>query len=265
MVKQDTITYQTYSAKPSILGTGAKYGINEMVETGVSMGLMQGRKVVVEGITKDIQNEFVKDMLQDGLSAGLGFFSNQAMQLQEKLLEKGYNSGLAVVATYYNKGLIKRKFQQKFGRGRKATMFAKFLGGNNNRAEESRLIADFVQMDIDSSASSHDTLARQGVLENQFVNETLQVQKEGVSADIARLQIDGMRDTFDMKVKTSSFFVTDKNLIKNMTGMSSVKDKHIKKLNSLSGSMVFEDSEGNYVGYAEAVTILMNGMGLHRA
>ena len=259
------LKYQTYSSKPSILATGTQYGVNEMVETGTSMGLQEGRKIVVSGITSGIENDFVKDMIQDGLGAGIGYFSGQIMQKQEKLLESSFNATRVLVGAWYSKSFIRDKFKSSFKKGRKASMFSKFLGSTDNKAEECRIINDFGKMDIDTSANANNPLTRQNVMQNKFQHDSLQVNKEGVNSSLAKLQIDGMRDTFEMKVKTSSFVADDKNLIRKMTGKTMVDSKDIDKLNSLSSSMVFQDSNGKWVGGNEAIVTLMNGLGIHRA
>lgn len=259
-------TFHSYSAKPSMLSTGAQYGVNEMVETGTSMGLQQGRQIIVTGVTKDLEDGFIKDVLQDGVNAGVGYLSGQAMQFQEQLLDKAFTQTRVMIGSWYaGRGALRDKFKEKFRKGRKATMFSKILGDNNDKVEECRLIADVGKMDIDTSSSSGNPLSRQNVIKNKFQHEALEVQKEGVSSSLAKLQIDGMRDTFEMKIRTSSFFNTDKKLIKAMTGLTSVTDKDIKKLNTLSNSQVFQDSEGNWIGGNEAMIVLMNGLGLHRA
>lgn len=254
--------YKSYTAKPSMLSTGVQYGLNEMVETGFSMGLQSGRKTVVDAVTSDIENDFLKDVLQDGLASGMGYFSGKLMQKQEDLLDTAFTKGVGLVGAWYTKSFIANKLRGL--KGRKLKLLSKFLSDTDTKAEECRLIADFVKMDIDTSANSHNPLARQNVWSSSLQNESFNVQKEGVASQLAKIQIDGMRDSFEMKIKTSSFFNTDKDLIRKMTGISTVTDKEIKKLNALSSSQVFQDSEGNWIGGNEAMISLMNGLGLHR-
>ncbi|MBD3843281.1 MAG: hypothetical protein IE909_15655 [Campylobacterales bacterium] len=257
--------YQTYSSKkPSILSTGIYYGVNEMAETAFSMGSMAGRRQIVEGLTSDIDNQFASEIIQDGLSAGLGYFTGQAMRFQDALLESAYNKTSArVVAWYSGRSFLKDKFRSL--KGRKKSLFSKFLGDNNKKVDECRLIADFGKMDIHSSVSSSDPKASHNLYEGRIKQESLEVQKEGVRSSMASLQVEGMKNTFDMKLKTSSFFNTDKDLIRKMTGLATVTDKEIKKLNSLSSSMVFQDSDGNWIGGNQAMIELLSSLRLHRA
>jgi len=256
--------YKTYSSKGvSTLGTGVGYGVNEMTETALSMGLNSQRRNVVEGVTNNIDNPFLNDVVQDGVSAGLGYLTGQAMQFQEYALSKSYKVGATAVIGWYSKSKIKGFLKGK--KGRKLGMISKFLGDNDKKAEECRLISDFVKMDIDTTANAHNPQAQHNKLEGRFKFESLEVQKEGVRSSLASLEIDGLRDTFEMKLKTSSFFNTDKSLIKKMTGMTTVTDKEIKKLNALSSSMVSQDSNGNWIGGNEASINLLNALGLHRA
>ncbi|OIO17822.1 MAG: hypothetical protein AUJ81_01100 [Helicobacteraceae bacterium CG1_02_36_14] len=120
-------------------------------------------------------------------------------------------------------------------------------------------------MNVDSIASSNNPQTHNATIQNKQQFENLQVNKEGVRSQLARLQTDGMRDTFEMKLKTSSFFNTDKTLISNMTGMLTVTDVDIKKLNSLSSSMVSQDSSGNWVGGNQAMIELLSALRLQRA
>jgi len=259
------IKYSTYSSKGiNALGTGAKYGVNEMTETAFSMGLNTGRRTVVEGITKDIENQFLNDIVQDGLSAGLGYFSGQAMQIQEDVLSSAFKSSATIVGAWYTKSLAKKTIMRGL-KGRKLGMLSKWLGSNDKKVEECRLIADFAKMDLDTTSNSQNPIAHQKRYESKYKHESLEVSKEGVRASLSKLQIDGMRDSFDMKIKTSSFFVTDKNLIKKMTGLQVVTDKDIKKLNALSRSMVVEDSNGNYIGGNQVMSELLSSLNLQRA
>jgi len=256
--------YKTYSSKGvSTLGTGVGYGINEMAETATSMGLQSQRRNLIEGISSNVDNEFLNDVIQDGVGAGLGYLTGQAMRLQEHVLESSFKRGSVAVVGWYGKSKLKDFLKGK--KGRKLSMISKFIGENDNKVEECRLISDFVKMDLDTTANAHNPLAKHNRLEGRLKYDTLEVQKEGVRSSLAKLQVDGMRDTFEMKIKTSSFFNTDKQLIKKMTGMTTVTDKEIKKLNALSSSMVSLDSEGNWIGGNEASISLLNALGLHRA
>ena len=258
------LKYTSYSSKGiNALGTGVGYGVNEMAETALSMGLSSQRRTVVEGITNNIESEFLTDVIQDGVGAGLGYLTGKVMQAQDELLNKAFSSGGALVTAWYSRSFIKNKL--KGLKGRKLGMLSKILGDTDKSVEESRLMADFVKMDIDSSVSSHNPVASHNALEGRIKKESLEVSKEGVRSQLAGLQINGMRDTFEMKIKTSSFFISDKSLIKNRTGMTKVTKKDIAKLNALSSSMVFEDSEGNWIGGNQAMAELLNGMSLHRA
>lgn len=257
--------FNTYSSKGIDVGsTGLKYGVTEMTEGAVSYHLQDGKRSIVTGITSDIESDFMKDIVSDGVNAGLGYFSAQAMQLQETLLEGAFNQGTKVVLGWYAGSYVKDKFK-KYAKGRKAMMFSKFLSGSDKKAEEARLIADFVKMDIDSSANTHSPTARQKQYEAKYIHENLEVSKENVRARLATLNISGMRETFDMKLKTSSFTNIDKKLIQQMTGKRNIDKEDINKLNAMSNAQVFQDSDGNWVGGNEAMVILMNGLGLHRA
>jgi len=256
--------YSTYSSKGvDIGGTGLKYGVNEMAETALSMGMQSQKRTIIQGVTGDIENQFLNDVVQDGLAAGLGYFSGQFMQIQEKALESTFKGGAAIVGGWYIKSGAKNFM--KGLKGKKLSMFSKFLGNNDNKAEECRLIADFVKLDADATSNSHNPISSQTAIGMKYKHETLEVQKESARAELAKLQTSGMRDTFEMKIRTSSFFVTDKKLIQQMTGRTTVDGKIIKKLNALSSHMVSLDSEGNWIGGNEASINLLNALGLHRA
>jgi len=256
--------YNTYSSKPSMLSTGFQYGVNEMVEDGLSMGLQSQRQILVSGVSESIENEFVSEIFTSGMSASIGFFTGKLMEKQEALLESAFTSTRGYIISWYaGRGFLKDKLKGRKGRG--AVLLSKFLGSNDKRAEECRLIADVGKMDIDTSSNSHSPLARQNTLESKFRLEQNEISKENARTNIARIQLDGMRDSFELKLKTSSFSILDKPLIKDMIGVDKVDSKTIHKLNALSSSMAFEDSSGNWVGGNEAIVRLINGLGLHRA
>jgi len=256
-------TVNTFSSKASTtLTTGIAYGVNEMAETGMSMGLSNGRRYVVSGMTDDMDDGIMKEMLQDGLSSTMSMWTGAVMRAQESVLEKTIAVGAVAVGAWYGKSRLKGFLN---GKGRKMALLGKFIGSNNSKAEEERLIADFSKMNVDSIASSNNPQTHNATIQNKQQFENLQVNKEGVRSQLARLQTDGMRDTFEMKLKTSSFFNTDKTLISSMTGMLTVTDVDIKKLNSLSSSMVSQDSSGNWVGGNQAMIELLSALRLQRA
>ena len=234
-----------------------------MGENAASFYVQGAKTTIVEGITSEIENEFLNEMVQDGLNAGLGYFSGQAMQLQETALNFAFNRGSKFAVAWFSTSVIKNQYQ-KFRKGRKATMLSKFLAGSDKKAEETRLIADFVKMDFDGTANSHNPTARQKRHEAKYLHESLEVNKEGVRSNLAKLNADALTRTFDMKMKTASFFNTDKALIKEVTGLTTVTDKEINKLNALSNSQAFQDSNGDWIGGNEAMISLTNLLSLHR-
>ena len=156
--------YKTYSSKGiSTLGTGLGYGVNEMTETALSMGLNSQRRNVIEGVTKNIDDPFLNDVIQDGVSAGLGYLTGQAMRLQEDVLSSSYKIGASAVIGWYSKSKIKGFLKGK--KGRKLGMISKFLGDNDNKGEECRIISDFVKISGLSSLGS-----RPGFLSSSIIS-----------------------------------------------------------------------------------------------
>jgi len=259
----DKKIYSYSSAGMDVLGNGSKYTVNEMVESATSQGMQHQKKTIVEGLTSNIDSDFAKDIVQDGLHAGLGYFGGQVMMLQDKALEAIYAKGVVKIGAWYSKSLIKDKLSGL--KGRKLKNLAKFFSDSDKKAEESRLIADFVKMDMDSSSNTGNPLVRLEQGKVKYIHDSLEVQKEGVRADLATIEINGKRDTFDLKLKTSSFTNLDKKLIRDFTGMPKVTKTDIAKLNAMSNSQVFQDSEGNWIGGNQAMVMLTNMLGLHRA
>lgn len=251
-----------YSATTSTLTTGVGLGVNEMAESGTSMFLTGGRRLVVEGMTKDMEEGVMKDMLQDGMSSAMSMWSGGIMQLQESAMQKVIAGGGIFVAAQYSRSKIGNFMKGK--KGRKLGMLSKFFGANDKKAEEARLIADFTKMNVDSNSSSNNPLLHHNKILTKQRFESIQVQKEGVMTQITKVDMDGSRDIFEMKIKTSSFFNTDKRLIQQMTGITVVTDKEIKKLNALSSNMVFQDSSGNWIGGSESSIALLNSLSLQR-
>ena len=256
--------YSTFSAKkPSILTTGIAFGTNEMAETGVSMALNGGKMYAIEGMTGDMDDGIMKELMQDGLSSAMSMWSGAMMQKQEVVLSSAYNLGRTTVLGYI--GSSKALAHMKTLKGKKLGMFSKIFGKSEEaKATNARLIADFTKMDIDSTSNSDNPLAKHNQMSSKLQFESLQVNKEGVNSRLAKIQIDGIRDSFEMKLKTSSFTQKDKVLIQKLTGVRNVSDDYIKKLNTLSASMVFQDSNGNWIGGNEAMVSMLNSMNFNR-
>ena len=255
--------YNTYSSKkPNALTTGITYGVNEMLESGAQMGLQDGRRIAVEGFTGTMEDGIMREMLQDGLNSAMSNWTGAIMMAQEKLLETSFNQGKNLVYGLYGasgaREFLKNKFKNKFKKGRKASLFAKFIGNTDSTAEKGRLIADFTKMDIDSSANSRNPSTEVTQIQRKQQFEAHEVNKEATRTRIASLQLNGLTRSFDWKLKTSSFVDADKPLIKDVTGLTSVSDEYIDKLNSQSLGQSFKDNNGNWIGGNQVTAEMLN-------
>lgn len=252
-----------YSAVSAKASQGASMGVSEMFETGAMRLMQEQRRDTIEGLTHDMEEGLFREMIEDGANSALGVWSSGIMIAQEALLDEGITRGRNLVVGLYASSKIKNLFKGKYRKGRKASMFSKFLSGNDSTAEKGRLIADFSKMDITASSSSHAPVTRESRVKSKYMYEEHEVNKEATRTRLAKLQLDGLTRSFDWKLKTSSFSSLDKYLIKEVTGVATVSDDYIDKLNSQSNAQSFKDSSGNWIGGNQANVMLMTGLGLH--
>ncbi len=247
----------------SVAAKASSFAVEEMAETALSMSMMGVRGEAMSVATEKIENEFLKEVVQDGVGAGFSVLSSAMMGAEQKIVEAAFNrfSVAAGAVAISGKNGVKN-LARKFRKGRKSSMMTRAVSGLNLTTEDARLIADFGAINVNGRSSVVAPSASQDVYSMTMANKAQELESEKIRTMQADMGLKTMRDSFDIKLKSSSFLDTDKPLIKKVLRVDAVSDDLIVMLNSYSRASVFRDSAGNYVGSAQAQAELLTGLRL---
>ncbi len=247
----------------SVAAKAGAFSVEEMAETALSMSMMGVRGDAMAAATDKIENEFLKEVVQDGVGAGFSVLSSAMMAAEQKVVEATFNrfGSVALGIALAGKNGV-RTFARKFRKGRKASMMGRAVSSLNLTTEDARLVADFGAMNVNGRSSVVSPSASQDAFSMTVSNNMQELQSEKVRTMQAGMALTTMKDSFEIKLKSSSFLDTDKPLIKKVLRVEVVTDEMITMLNSYSRASVFKDTSGNYIGTAQAQTELLLGLRL---
>ena len=206
-------------------------------------------------------NGMDSNVLEDAINSGITIMFSSAlmlyMQKQEALLQKIVDSAIALLVVVLNPLSSKVKgLARKFFKGAKAGIISKFLGVST----EARVgYAQVVTTGANAMFNSRQT-------ESQFFHRAsyIQQQKNQLIATkdqqlaYAKAKADSFNQTLMFKLLTSKFTATDKELLRKITGSSSID---IEQINKVADFMWVKDDKGDIVGLSEAFMQMLNGLG----
>ena len=214
-----------------------------------------------EVLTRLKNNGMDDGILKDAIESGITIMFSSAlmlyMQKQEALLQKIVDSVIALLVVALNPLSSKVKgLARKFFKGAKAGIISRFLGVST----EARVgFAQVVTTGANAMFNSRQT-------ENQFFHRAsyIQQQKNQLIATkdqqlaYAKAKADSFNQTLMFKLLTSKFTATDKELLRKITGSSSID---IEQINKVGEFMFTKDDKGEIVGLSEAFMQMLNGLG----
>jgi len=218
--------------------------------------------VAYDVVLKKLKDNGMSDgILKDAIDSGITIMFSSAlmlyMQKQEALLQKIVDSAIALLVVVLNPLSSKVKgLARKFFKGAKAGIISKFLGVST----EARVgYAQVVTTGANAMFNSRQT-------ESQFFHRAsyIQQQKNQLIATkdqqlaYAKAKADSFNQTLMFKLLTSKFTATDKELLRKITGSSSID---IEQINKVADFMWVKDDKGDIVGLSEAFMQMLNGLG----
>lgn len=218
--------------------------------------------VAYDVVLKKLKDNGMPDgILKDAIDSGITIMFSSAlmlyMQKQEALLQKIVDSAIALlVAALSPLTRVAKGLARKFFKGAKAGMISRFLGVST----EARVgFAQVVTTGANAMFNARQT-------ESQFYQRAsyVQQQKNQLIATkdqqlaYAKAKADSFNQTLMFKLLTSKFTATDKELLRKITGSSSID---IEQINKVADFMWVKDDKGDIVGLSEAFMQMLNGLG----
>lgn len=199
----------------------------------------------------------LKQAIESGITIMFSAALMQYMQKQEEIIHKILGVAVSLLGVVLNPFASKVKgLARKFFKGAKAGIISKFLGVS---AEARVGFAQVVTTGANAMFNARQT-------ESQFYQRASYVQQQKAQLiatkdqqlAYAKAKADSFNQTLMFKLLTSKFTATDKELLRKITGSSSID---IEQINKVADFMWVKDDKGDIVGLSEAFMQMLNGLG----
>ena len=214
-----------------------------------------------EVLTRLKDNGMSDGILKDAIDSGITIMFSSAlmiyMQKQEALLQKIVDSAIALLVVVLNPLTSKVKgLARKFFKGAKAGMISNFLGVSTEvRVGYSQVVVNGANAMFNSKQYEGQCFSH-----SNFVNQSKAnlLHSKDQQLAYAKAKADSFNQTLMFKLLTSKFTATDKELLRKITGSSSID---IEQINKVADFMWVKDDKGDIVGLSEAFMQMLNGLG----
>ena len=218
--------------------------------------------VAYDVVLKKLKDNGMDDgILKDAIDSGITIMFSSAlmlyMQKQEALLQKIVAAAVGFLGIILNPFASKVKgLARKFFKGAKAGIISNFLGVSTEaRVGFAQAVATGANAMFNSRQSGSQSYHRANMSLQQ--RELLLHSKDQQLA-YAKAKADSFNQTLMFKLLTSKFTATDKELLRKITGSSSID---IEQINKVGEFMFTKDDKGEIVGLSEAFMQMLNGLG----
>ena len=214
-----------------------------------------------EVLTRLKDNGMDEGILKDAIDSGITIMFSSAlmhyMQLQEQILQKilGIASTLFVTALSPLTSVAKT-LARKFFKGAKAGIISRFLGVSTEaRVGYAQAVVTGANAVFNSSQGASQVNSH---ISNIVQQRELAMHSKDQQLAYAKAKADSFNQTLMFKLLTSKFTATDKELLRKITGSSSID---IEQINKVADFMWVKDDNGDIVGLSEAFMQMLNGLG----
>lgn len=214
-----------------------------------------------EVLTRLKDNGMDDGILKDAIDSGITIMFSSAlmlyMQKQEALLQKIVDGVVALLVVVLNPLTSKVKgLARKFFKGAKAGIISNFLGVSTEaRVGYSQVVVDGANAMFNARQTESQFYQRAGYVQQQK-NQLIATKDQQLA--YAKAKADSFNQTLMFKLLTSKFTATDKELLRKITGSSSID---IDQINKVADFMWVKDDKGDIVGLSEAFMQMLNGLG----
>ena len=218
--------------------------------------------VAYDVVLKKLKDNGMDDgILKDAIESGITIMFSSALMLYMQKQEEIIHKILGVVVSLL--GVILSSFSskvkglaRKFFKGAKAGIISKFLGVSAEaRVGYANVVVNGANAVFNSSQSSSQN---NGYVSNIIKQKEALLHSKDQQLAYAKAKADSFNQTLMFKLLTSKFTATDKELLRKITGSSSID---IEQINKVADFMWVKDDKGDIVGLSEAFMQMLNGLG----
>lgn len=218
--------------------------------------------VAYDVVLKKLKDNGMDDgILKDAIESGITMMFSSALMLyiqkQEEVLHKILGVVVSLLGVILNPFASKVKgLARKFFKGAKAGIISKFLGVSAEaRVGYANVVVNGTNAVFNSSQSSSQN---NGYVSNIIKQKEALLHSKDQQLAYAKAKADSFNQTLMFKLLTSKFTATDKELLRKITGSSSID---IEQINKVADFMWVKDDKGDIVGLSEAFMQMLNGLG----
>ena len=200
-------------------------------------------------------------ILKDAIDSGITIMFSSAlmlyMQKQEAVIEGIIKkASVLLVAILSPVRRYAKNFLGRFRKGRKLIRALRiFTDSNSDAIGYGNLVVTGVGSVFDAQQSANQAINRASLSLQQ--KEHI-ISKKDSNLAYAKAKADSFNQTLMFKLLTSKFTATDKELLRKITGSSSID---IEQINKVADFMWVKDDKGDIVGLSEAFMQMLNGLG----
>ncbi|WP_241091498.1 hypothetical protein [Campylobacter showae] len=218
--------------------------------------------VAYDVVLKKLKDNGMDDgILKDAIESGITIMFSSALMLyiqkQEEVIHKILGVVVSLLGVILNPFASKVKgLARKFFKGAKAGIISKFLGVSAEaRVGYANVVVNGTNAVFNSSQSSSQN---NGYVSNIIKQKEALLHSKDQQLAYAKAKADSFNQTLMFKLLTSKFTATDKELLRKITGSSSID---IEQINKVADFMWVKDDKGDIVGLSEAFMQMLNGLG----
>ena len=199
----------------------------------------------------------LKQAIESGITIMFSAALMQYIQKQEEIIHKILSVVISLLGVVLSPFASKVKgLARKFFKGAKAGIISKFLGVSAEaRVGYANVVVNGANAVFNSSQSNNQN---NGYINNIIKQNEVLLHSKDQQLAYAKAKADSFNQTLMFKLLTSKFTATDKELLRKITGSSSID---IEQINKVADFMWVKDDKGDIVGLSEAFMQMLNGLG----
>lgn len=241
------------------LGQIGQNGVEEFLETIFYGVAYETAKDKVSELSKDVDNELLKDALESASSIIVSGVMFQLMRTQENFIDNVFTTSRSIIlaligSTYATK--MKGKLLGKLKGVRLLRKLNIFKSASSDNVAVANVVSNMTGHHFQADSSITMDSNR---LNTSTAMKATMIEKEKLSHSVAMGMTSNFNETLMLKMATKSFSVDDKAMLKKIIG----KDINIsiEDMNKVSDFMFVKDNNGEITGLSEQLFAMINGMG----
>ena len=212
----------------------------------------------VSNITKDVDNEVVREALESALNVVVMGVVFLILQKQEQYIERVFNWVMDVVIPLIVTSRTKILGKLRRYKGIKLLKRLDFLTKTDN-VDVAKVVVDAGRFHLQTHQTSSQTTK---IMDHVINQKQYLIDKERFHLEGGKAFTDRYYQGLLFKLFTRNFTPNDRLVLKKILGKTDNVD--VDDLNKVADFMFVKDSNGNLIGLSEAFVELLNGLGYVR-